>query len=74
MIRVRKATIEDVAYIAEGIYHAFLLEDEALYNQWIRTLKEVCAQEDTHYSYRNTWIATSNSPFSCGYILSLCSR
>ena len=57
MIRVRKATIEDVAYIAEGIYHAFLLEDEGLYNQWIRTLKEVCAQEDTHYSYRNTWIA-----------------
>ena len=57
MIRVRKATIEDVAYIAEGIYHAFLLEDEALYNQWIRTLKEVCAQEDTHYSYTNTFIA-----------------
>ena len=57
MIKIRKATIEDVAYIAEGIYHAFLLEDEGLYNQWIRTLKEVCAQEDTHYSYRNTWIA-----------------
>ena len=57
MIRIRRATIEDVAYIAEGIYHAFLLEDEALYNQWIMTLKEVCAQEDTHYSYRNTWIA-----------------
>ena len=57
MIRIRRATIEDVAYIAEGIYHAFLLEDETLYNQWIRTLKEVCAQEDTHYSYRNTWIA-----------------
>ena len=57
MIRIRKATVEDVAYIAEGIYHAFLLEDKALYNQWIRTLKEVCAQEDTHYSYRNTWIA-----------------
>ena len=57
MINIRKATIEDVAYIAEGIYHAFLLEDEDLYNQWIRTLKEVCAQEDTHYSYRNTWIA-----------------
>ena len=57
MIRVRKATIEDVAYIAEGIYHAFLLEDEGIYNQWIRTLKEVCAQENTHYSYRNTWIA-----------------
>ena len=56
-MRIRRATIEDVAYIAEGIYYAFLLEDEALYNQWIRTLKEVCAQEDTHYSYRNTWIA-----------------
>ena len=57
MINIRKATIEDVAYIAEGIYYAFLLEDEGLYNQWIRTLKEVCGQEDTHYSYRNTWIA-----------------
>ena len=57
MIRIRRGTIEDVAYIAEGIYHAFLLEDEGFYNQWIRTLKEVCAQEDTHYSYRNTWIA-----------------
>ena len=57
MIRIRKATVEDVAYIAEGIYHAFLLEDEGLYNQWIVTLKEVCGQEDTHYSYRNTWIA-----------------
>ena len=57
MIRIRRATIEDVAYIAEGIYHAFLLEDEALYNQWIEILKDVCAQEDTHYSYRNTWIA-----------------
>lgn len=57
MIRIRKATKEDVAYIAEGIYYAFLLEDEGLYNQWIRTLKDVCAQEDTHYSYRNTWIA-----------------
>lgn len=57
MINIRKATKEDVGYIAEGIYHAFLLEDEGLYNQWIRTLKEVCEQEDTHYSYKNTWIA-----------------
>ena len=57
MINIRKATKEDVAYIAEGIYHAFLLEDEALYDPWIKILKEVCAQEDTHYSYRNTWIA-----------------
>ena len=60
MIRIRRATIEDVGYIAEGIYHAFLLEDEALYNQWIKILKNVCAQEDTHYSYRNTWIAELN--------------
>ena len=57
MIKIRRATIEDVAYIAEGIYHAFLLEDKALYNQWIKILKDVCTQEDTHYSYRNTWIA-----------------
>ena len=57
MIRIRKATKEDVEYIAEGIYYAFLLEDKALYNQWIKILKDVCAQEDTHYSYRNTWIA-----------------
>ena len=57
MIKIRKATIEDVGYIAEGIYHAFLLEDKTLYYQWIKILKDVCAQEDTHYSYRNTWIA-----------------
>ncbi len=57
MINIRKATIEDAAYIADGIYHAFLLEDEALYNQWIRVLKDVCEQEDTHYSYTNTVIA-----------------
>ena len=57
MIKIRKARIDDVAYIAEGIYHAFLLEDKALYDRWIKTLKEVCAQEDTHYSYRNTFIA-----------------
>ena len=57
MIRIRRATKEDVGYIAEGIYYAFLLEDEGLYNQWIIMLKDVCGQEDTHYSYRNTWIA-----------------
>ena len=57
IINIRKATKEDVAYIAEGIYYAFLLEDEGIYNQWIKILKDVCVQEDTHYSYRNTWIA-----------------
>ena len=57
MIKIRKATVNDVAYIAEGIYYAFLLDDELLYLQWIRKLKEVCAQEDTHYSYVNTFLA-----------------
>ena len=57
MITIRRAEKKDAAYIAEGIFRAFLLEDEGIYNQWIRTLKDVCAQEDTHYSYRNTWIA-----------------
>lgn len=57
MITIRKAELSDITYIAEGIFRAFLLSDKSLYNQWIRTLKDVCAQEDTHYSYRNTWIA-----------------
>ena len=57
MIKIRKARIDDVGYIAEGIYYAFLLEDKTLYYQWIKILKDVCAQEDTHYSYKNTWIA-----------------
>ena len=56
-MNIRRAAIKDVTYIAEGIYHAFLLEDKSLYNQWIRTLKAVCAQRDTHYSYTNTFIA-----------------
>lgn len=75
-MNIRRATIEDVAYIAEGIYHAFLLDGQekttsdalitsekgagdknVFYNQWISVLKDICAQEDTHYSYRNTWIA-----------------
>ena len=57
MITIRKAELSDITYIAEGIFRAFLLSDKSLYNRWIRTLKDVCAQEDTHYSYRNTWIA-----------------
>ena len=57
MIKIRKANKEDAAYIAEGIYHAFLLEDKSLYSQWIKVLKDVCEQEDTHYSYTNTVIA-----------------
>lgn len=70
MITIRKATKEDVAYIAEGIFSAFLLEDsvtvsgnsvgtksESLWKKWMEVLTDVCAQEDTHYSYRNTFIA-----------------
>ena len=57
MIRIRKATIEDAAHIAEGIYHAFLLDDNELHNHWIKILKDVCSQEDTHYSYTNTVVA-----------------
>ena len=79
MIKIRKANKEDVAYIAEGIYHAFLLDGQeettsdtlitsekgagdknVFYNQWISVLKDICAQEDTHYSYRNTWIAEAD--------------
>ena len=70
MITIRKATKEDVAYIAEGIFSAFLLEDsvtvsgnsvgtksETLREKWIEILSDICAQKDTHYSYRNTFIA-----------------
>ena len=46
MIKIRRATIDDVGYIAEGIYHAFLLEDKALYEPWIKILKDVCAREN----------------------------
>ena len=60
MITLRKATRDDAAFIAEGIYTAFLLNDDTLYSQWINILKNVCAQEDTHYSYTNTLIAEIN--------------
>ena len=70
MITIRKATKEDVAYIAEGIFSAFLLEDsvtvsgnsvgtksESLREKWMEILSDICAQKDTHYSYTNTFIA-----------------
>ena len=70
MIKIRRAEISDAAYIAEGIFSAFLLEDsvtvsgnsvgtksESLREKWMEVLTDVCAQEDTHYSYRNTFIA-----------------
>ena len=60
MITIRKATHDDAAFIAEGIYTAFLLNDDTLYSQWINILQNVCAQEDTHYSYTNTLIAEIN--------------
>ena len=60
MITLRKATRDDAAFIAEGIYTAFLLNDDTLYSQWINILQNVCAQDDTHYSYTNTLIAEIN--------------
>lgn len=70
MITIRRAEIKDVEYIAEGIFNAFLLEDNAivlenrigegsipLREKWMEILTGVCAQADTHYSYTNTFIA-----------------
>lgn len=70
MITIRRAEIKDVAYIAEGIFNVFLLEDNAivlenrigegsipLREKWMEILTGVCAQADTHYSYTNTFIA-----------------
>ena len=63
MITIRRALVDDVLFIAEGIYRAFLLdkeEDEQLHTQWIEVLQDVCAQPNTHYSYTNTFIAELN--------------
>ena len=70
MIKIRRAEISDAAYIAEGIFSAFLLEDsvtvsgnsvgtksESLREKWMEILTDICAQKDTHYSYTNTFIA-----------------
>ena len=63
MITIRRAEISDAAFIAEGIFSAFLLEEmavegrESLREKWLDTLTDVCAQSDTHYSYTNTFIA-----------------
>ena len=58
MITIRKATKEDVAYIAEGIFSAFLLEDsvtvsgnsvgtksESLREKWMEILSAIPLQE-----------------------------
>ena len=63
MITIRRAEISDAAFIAEGIFSAFLLEDSvvdsnnSLHPKWMVILTDVCAQIDTHYSYTNTFIA-----------------
>ncbi len=71
MITIRKAEISDAAFIAEGIFRAFLLEEnqitpenketaesgDSLRQEWMKVLTNVCAQADTHYSYTNTFIA-----------------
>ena len=66
MVTIRRAEIGDAAYIAEGIFSAFLLEDGeidgggSLHQKWMETLTDICAQTDTHYSYNNTFIAEVN--------------
>ena len=66
MITIRAARITDAAYIAEGIYEAFLLpssdleKDPTFHQRWLDTLIRVCAQVNTHYSYTNTWVAEVN--------------
>jgi ribosomal protein S18 acetylase RimI-like enzyme len=66
MITIRQAQITDAAYIAEGIYEAFLLvgsqaeNDASFHSRWLDTLTAVCSQSDTHYSYTNTWVAEVN--------------
>lgn len=63
MVTIRQAHFNDAAYIAEGIYEAFLLTGSDLENdptfrhRWLDTLTTVCAQPDTHYSYTNTLVA-----------------
>ena len=63
MISIRQAQVNDAAYIAEGIYEAFLLpgseleNDPSFHQHWIDTLTKVCAQPDTQYSYTNTLVA-----------------
>ena len=70
MITIPRTEIKDVAYNTEGIFNAFLLEDNAivlenrigegsipLREKWMEILTGVCAQADTHYSYTNTFIA-----------------
>lgn len=62
MYTIRQAQITDAAYIAEGIYQAFLLvdtdldKDPTFHQRWLDILTGVCAQADTHYSYTNTLV------------------
>ena len=63
MITIRQAQVVDAVSIAEGIYEAFLLPGSEIecnpnfHQQWIDTLRLVCAQPDTQYSYTNTLVA-----------------
>lgn len=63
MVTIRQAHINDAAYIAEGIYEAFLLagseleSDPTFHQRWLDALTAICSQPDTHYSYTNTVVA-----------------
>ena len=56
MIRIRKATVEDVAYIAEGIYYAFLLDGQEENASEDHTTGE-SGSNDKNVFY-NQWIMT----------------
>ena len=54
MIKIRRATIEDVAYIAEGIYHAFLLDgQEEITSGELITSEKDAGDKNVFY---NQWI------------------
>lgn len=55
---IRPAVVADAPMIAEGIFRAFLLDENHPHrDEWMRVLCDVCAQADTQYSYTNTAIA-----------------
>ncbi len=50
---IRKATVEDAAAIACNVMAAIGLDDRAM----LEGMAEICAREDTLYSWRNTLVA-----------------
>lgn len=66
MITIRAARITDAAYIAEGIYEAFLLpssdleKDPTFHQRWLDTLIGVCARE-LHLPFATLAVEPMNS-------------